>query len=341
MKNTIGIGILGLGWVSSQYIKSFLKNEYTSIKGVCVRNYERGKNTLKQYGLENCSVFVDLDAMLETERIDAVCILTPNYLHVQQAIKCAEAGKHLLIEKPIALNWDEAKLLNSTLQTHKVKNTVGFVLRWNSLFKNIKSILHRGMIGNIFHIEIDYMFHLDQSLKCYSWCSKKHLGGSILIQSGCHAVDGVYFFKEKKVQEVIAISTKNRDDYDHETTYSIHLRFEDGTTGKIFCSYDTVHPYVYDINIYGNRGSIRKNLVYSKEYFPGQVGWVSMPSIMPDTEDVEHHPFPELVDHFVDCVRKDKMPSPCVGDVMHVFEIIEAAERSAQKNGQPVKLPLD
>lgn len=60
---------------------------------------------------------------------------------------------------------------------------------------------------------------------------KKKLGGSVLIQSGCHAVDGLCFFADKRVNEVIAVSSKNRADFDHPTTYTIMVKFENGSTG--------------------------------------------------------------------------------------------------------------
>jgi predicted dehydrogenase len=341
MAKKFGVGIVGLGWVSAQYIKSFSRNRNCEITALCTRDNQKGKNIITKYGLERCEIYNDLAAMLKGPEIDIVCILTPNFLHVDQAMQSAEAGKSIVIEKPIALNWSEAKVLNDALERHGSKNIVGFVLRWNSLFKNIRAMIDRGMVGEIFHVEIDYMFHLDKSLSCYDWCSKKRLGGSVLIQSGCHAVDGLCYFSGQRATEVLAVSSKNRTDFDHDTTYMIVLRFGDGTTGKIFCTYDTRNPYVYDIQIYGNRGSIRNDTLYSKHYFQGQTGWIRIPSIMPDTEDVENHPFPELVDYYVDCLIKGEEPHPSVKDVMHVFEIIEAAERSAAKGGTVVKVPFE
>ena len=119
------------------------------------------------------------------------------------------------------------------------------------------------------------------------------------------------------------------------------MKFENGATGKVFCTYDTIHPYIYNIQIFGKKGSIRNNMLHSKPSFPGLTDWIKIPSIMPDTENVEHHPFPELVDHFVDCILKDLEPHPSIRDVTHAFEIIEAAERSAEKGGISVKMPLE
>jgi predicted dehydrogenase len=338
VNQTLGVGLIGLGWVSSQYIKSFRRNRHCEIRAACVRDRGRGTAALREHGLDSCRVYTEVEELCAQKDIDIVCVLTPNHLHARQAALCAEAGKHLMIEKPAALNLAEARTLDESLRRHGVKNIIGFVLRWNSLFKNISELLRRGVLGTVFHIEIDYMFHLDRSLKCFDWCAKRQTGGSVLIQSGCHAVDGICYFSGKRVSEVLAISSRNRREFDHDTTYAVLLRFEDGTTGRLFCSYDTVHPYVYDINIYGSRGSVRKNLVHAKDLFPGQIDWVSVPSVMPDTENVEHHPFPEMVDYFVDCVRNDVLPVPSVEDGMHVFEIIDAAERSARAGGKPAAI---
>ena len=340
MSKEIGVGIVGLGWVAEQYIKSFLLDSRTKIMAVCDLDKKRAIDLIEKYNLKNCEIFTNIDDLLMIKEVTIVCVLTPNFLHAVQAIKVAESGKNLILEKPIAINFKEAVKLNSVLRKSKIKNIVGFVLRWNSLFKNIKEIIEKGIIGKIFHIEIDYMLYLDNSFGCYNWCSKKSKGGSILTQSGCHAIDGIKYFIDSPVEEVIAISSKNRKDFDHETSYSLMFRFKNGATGKLFCSYDTMNPYIYNINIYGSNGSIRNNKLYSKHTFPGQIDWVTIPSIMPDTANVEHHPFPELVSYFVDCIIQNKIPIPNIESSMHVFEIIEAAEISAKNNGEIIALPF-
>lgn len=114
-----------------------------------------------------------------------------------------------------------------------------------------------------------------------------------------------------------------------------------GRLDKYFFTYDIINPYIYNIQIFGEKGYIRNNMLYSKPSFPGLTDWIKIPSIMPDTENVKHHPFPELVDHFVDCILKDLEPHPGVMDVTHAFEIIEAAERSAEMGSTSVKIPFE
>lgn len=339
MRDSLGVGIVGLGWVSDQYIRCFLANHNCEITALCHSNLERAQQVKQRYDLAS-GLFTSLDSMLEHDHLDVVCILTPNHLHVPQALRSVRAGKHILVEKPISLNWTQALELDKAVRQHGVKSSVGFVLRWNSLFQNIQSVIRRGLLGRIFHIEVDYLFHLDSRLRCFDWCSHRATGGSVLQQSGCHAVDGMYYFMNDRVTEVTAISTRNRQDFDHDTSFSLFMKFAGGATGKIFCSYDACNPYIYNINIYGTEGSIRNDQLHAAGIFPGQTDWLTMPSIMPNTENVEHHPFPQLVNHFVDCILQDKIPMTAIPNVLHVSEIIEAAEISASQDGQKVILPL-
>jgi len=79
----------------------------------------------------------------------------------------------------------------------------------------------------------------------------------------------------------------------------------------------------------------------SKGAFPGQEDWIRLPVQTPDSGDVSHHPFPDEVNHFVDCILNG---TPCIVDIddaMKTFEIIEAADRSARNHGAPVRLPLE
>lgn len=339
-RDKIGIGIVGLGWVSGQYVKSFVNNKFCNIIAICDLDLEKAKKIKIEYNLSVSKVYQDFNAMLRDSDVNVVCILTPHFLHAKQAIKSAEMGKNIIIEKPMAINWQEAKKLEKKIIKSGVKNMAAFVTRYYSLFKNIKSIIKNNLIGEIFHIDIDWMLNVDETLECFEWLKDEKKAGNILIQSGCHAIDNMCYLMDKKVAELFAISSKNRKDLNYDSTYDVVFRFENGSTGRIFCSYDTKNPYAFDVTIYGKEGSIKNDRLYAKKYFPGQVDWINIPSIKPDTENVEDHPFPELVNYYIDCIKKNINPIPSVSDVMHVYEIIEAAEKSAKENSKVIKLPL-
>ena len=81
--------------------------------------------------------------------------------------------------------------------------------------------------------------------------------------------------------------------------------------------------------------------LWSKKSFPGQEDWITIPTTTPDSGDVTHHPFPGEVNHFIDCILKKEKTIVSLDDALKTFEIIEAADRSAQQGGKPISLPFE
>ncbi|MBI4559235.1 MAG: gfo/Idh/MocA family oxidoreductase, partial [Candidatus Hydrogenedentes bacterium] len=100
-----------------------------------------------------------------------------------------------------------------------------------------------------------------------------------------------------------------------------------------------VQPYVFNINLVGTHGTIKNNHVYSKRKFPGQTTWVEIPTILPDSGDVRHHPFVPEVNHLVDCILNGHESHCNVADAYKTHEVCFAADLSG-KEGGPVALPL-
>ncbi len=336
----LGIGIVGTGWVSDEYIRSFSMNPRTEVRAICSRTLEGAEQKAKQHGLAGCSFYTDYEKMVSSRDIDVVCILTPNFKHAEQAIIGAQAKKHLVIEKPLAIDWEDMKRMRAAVHENGVRTIVGFVLRWNPLFKTAKELIERGVIGKPFYAEVDYMHAINETYKCYSWSKKQETGGSILQVGGCHAVDGLRWFMQEEATEVVALSGRYRPDFEQDTTITFVTKFKNGAMGKVCCSYDVVCPYIYNLELFGEKGTLRNDKLWSKGSFPGQRDWITIPTTTPDSGDVSHHPFPDEVNHFVDCILNGK---PCIVDIddaIKTFEIIEAADRSAQSGGKPVALPL-
>jgi predicted dehydrogenase len=103
---------------------------------------------------------------------------------------------------------------------------------------------------------------------------------------------------------------------------------------------ECIQPYVFSINLVGTRGTIRNNLIYSKVKYPGQTSWTQVPTILPDSGDVTHHPFTYEVAHLIDCILNNKESHCNVADAYKTHELCFAADLSG-KEGRPVKLPMD
>src|SRR3954471_10375162 len=99
-------------------------------------------------------------------------------------------------------------------------------------------------------------------------------------------------------------------------------------------------PYQLKIDVVGTKGTIRDNRVWSETLFPGQTGWSTIPTILPDSGDVAHHPFNGQIEAFVAGILDGKPVLPDINDAMKPPEQISAADPPAER-GKPVKLPLE
>ncbi|MGH9470219.1 MAG: Gfo/Idh/MocA family protein [Terriglobia bacterium] len=337
----LGVGIIGTGWVSGEHIRAFKNNPHTEVRAIVSRSRDRAHAKAEEFGLQNCRVYDHLEDMLGAPGIQIVSICTPHHLHVGQGIAAAAAGKHLLLEKPVALNLEGLRKLQAAVREHKVKTVVSFVLRWNALFQTIRALLSDGVVGALFYGEVDYLHSIGPWYKQYEWNIKKEIGGSSLLTGGCHAVDGLRWFFGKRAVEVLAFSNTSAANplhYEYDANSVTLVKFDDGSVGKVACSIECVMPYVFNIELLGDGGTIRNNQVFSKRW-TGQKSWATIPTILPDSGDVTHHPFGEEINHFVDCVLNDRESHANLEDAAQTHEICFASEISARE-GRPVRLPL-
>jgi len=338
---TLGVGIVGTGWVSGEHIKAFERNPHTQVRGILSREQERARAKAQEYGLSHARPHTELRTLLDDPEIDIVSICTPHHLHAPQGIECARAGKHILMEKPIALDLESLQALDEAVREAGVRTVVSFVLRWNPLFDLIKTALADGLIGNVYYAEVDYMHGIGPWYKQYEWNIKKEIGGSSLLTAGCHAVDGLRWFLQREAVEVCAyanVSPLNPLRYEYEPNSVTIIKFADGTIGKVASLVECVMPYVFNIEIFGDQGTIRNNQFFSRRW-PGQTSWATIPTILPDSGDVAHHPFQGEIDHLVDCILNGTESHCSIADAVKTHEICLATEIAAQE-GRPVKLPL-
>ena len=342
MDRKLGIAILGTGDVSSGHIAAYRRNPHVEIRAILSRDAAKATAKARQFGLENCQPFTSLDALLQADGIDAVSICTPHHLHVEQGVACAQASKHMIVEKPVALDLAGLRKLDAAVREHGVRSVVGFVLRWNPLFEMIRSMLAESLIGDLFHAEVDYLHGITKDFGLYPGVSTRAYGGTARLTGGCHAVDALRWFVGKEAVEVFGLgnfSKGNPLDYEYEPNSVTLVTFEDGTTGKVATSLECVGPYTFPIVLMGNGGTIRDNRLFTNRW-PGQTGWASIPTILPDSGAVTHHPFDAQINHFVDCILTGRESHCNVADTVKTHEICIASEQS-RLTKRPVRLPLE
>lgn len=338
----MGVGIVGTGWVSGEHIRAFETNAHTKVVALCGRTEAAAKAKAAECGIQ-CDTFGDYEKMLAHPDVKIVSIATPPHLHKQQAVAAAQAGKHLMLEKAMATTIDDARAIRDAVAKAGVKSVVNFVLRWNPLFEIIKTQLSDDAIGAIIMGEVDYFHGIGPWYKQFGWNVKKDVGVSSLLSAGCHALDGLRWFMGGEIAEVFQYATHGHGadfkGYEYPPTTCTLLKFADGRIGKVASCIECVQPYVFNINLVGAHGTIKNNHIYSKKKFLGQTSWTTVPTILPDSGDVTHHPFVYEAAHLVECILSNRESHCNIADAFKTHEACFAADLSG-KEGRPVKLPL-
>jgi predicted dehydrogenase len=335
----LGVAIHGAGWVAGAHAASWKKCPHAEVVSISDLDKDRAGRLAEEHGL-GCTLGDDYDQVLGDERVDIVDVTSPSHVHAEQGIAAARAGKHVLVEKPIALSMDENRRLRDAVAEAGVKSLAGFVLRWNPAAQTIKSLVDSGALGQIFYLEMDYWHGLNPSHHAWNLHSKRKTGGSTMLLGGCHAVDALRWFAGDEVAEVTAFSNNQKGHFEYDANVVAVMKFRSGILGKTAALFDAEMPYQFNLDLAGTEGTIRDNRVWSKKLFPGQTSWTTVPTILPDSADVHHHAFDGEIDHFVDCIREDRESHCNIADAYRTHELCMAIDRSIEEGGRPVRLPL-
>ncbi len=335
------VGLIGCGWVAGEHIAAYRNNPQTELVALASYTKEEAKQKADECGV-SVPVYDSLDAMLEKENLDIVSVTSPPDYHVEHAMKVAESGASLVLEKPIALTADSLHQLVACVKKNNTKSIVSFVLRWNPLYSIIRSLIDDGSLGELFYGEVDYYHGIGPWYKQYEWNITKRAGGSTLLSAGCHAVDGLVWFMGSRVKEVHAFGVHSKAEiykaYEYDPTVAAILKFEDGRVGKVTSCIECKAPYMFRITLLGDKGTIKDNQLFC-EKLNGQTNFATIPTILPDSGDVTHHPFQGEIDHLVERLDKGEDSDVPIDYAAHIIEICLAAERSAE-TGETVTLPL-
>jgi len=356
-----GVLVHGAGWVATQHVQAFLNNPRAKVVAISSRRLASAQRLAEQYGLGGISCYDSLDAALELDGVDIVCVCTPQHVHCENVLAAAAAGKHIVIEKPVANSLDELYAMRDAVRRAGVKTVVSFVLRWNPLFQTIKRLIAEGALGEVYCVETDYQSYNGAWWGGWEEGRKTDTAVSAMAVAGCHAIDALRWFaapgefEAADPVEVFAYAGGRRKGNTHQYNPTTGLweqyapmeydgleialvRFANGTLGKVSVNFECIQPYTFPIEVFGDRGSIKNNRLWS-HIFPGQKGWVEIPTICPDSSDVSHHPFQGQIDHFIHCLQSNVESHCNLEDAVKTHEVVFAAQE-CYRSGRPVRLPL-
>lgn len=337
----LNVGIIGYSWVATAHIKAINDGGFAQVSAIYSSRNLDGAALSQEHG-SDIKTYTDLNEMLKNGGIDAVFIGSYNYQHRDQAVAAANAGKHIYLEKPIALTWEDCLAIEAAVKSNNVKFCVGFECRYSNQFIVTKSVVDQGLIGELYYAEVDYLHGLGPSYKQFHWNAKKGGGGSALLTAGCHAMDALLLFMGSDVEEVTSYDTKSKSEvfapYEYNTTSVTILKFKSGKIAKCTASVDCLQPYYFHTHLFGSEGSLLDNKFHSEKLKTDKSKWSELAMHMLDSGDVAEHPYQLQFDTFFQAIQDDReMPLTGLKEAMKTHEIVFAADKSAA-TGKSIKL---
>jgi predicted dehydrogenase len=334
----IGIAIFGAGNVSSGHLDAYLHNPECDVVAIGSRTAEGAERKAREVGIDpsTIGIYDSIDELLADPRVDAMSVCTPHARHAADVISAAKAGKHVLVEKPIAMSLDELRAMDGAVADAGVRTVCGFVLRFNPSILATQAMIGEGLLGEVLYVQTDYWHNPEQS--GYPGSEdyvRRKLDGSAMLLGGCHAVDLARYLMGSDIVEVSALSFTAVPEAPFPPNQTAIVKFANGMAGKVSACVEQWMPYQFNVDVLGTGGGIRDNRFYSRK-LPGMLGWGTFPTILPDSGAVSHHPFQGEIDHFIDCIRDGRESHVNVRDAVNTHEALFAIDRSCAEGGVSV-----
>ena len=311
----IGVAVIGVGFWGRNHARVYMEIPEAELIGVCDIDAKRAKETAEKYGVE---AYTDSKKLLKRSDIDAVSICTWTTTHAKETIKALKAGKHVLVEKPIASTVKEAKRIVCMAEKEELILMTGFIERFNPGIERVIKTIEEGSIGDVVSAT---------SRRVSEWPERVGDVG-VVKDSAIHDVDMMRYIFDEDPKTVFAKTGKLRHKR-FEDYAQIMLTFNHGKTAFIETNWLT--PYkLRKLIITGSNG------IVTLDYLSQE--------IVIETEEKTfiprykwEEPLKRELKHFVECVRRSKQPLASGLDGLKALIICEAVLKSATK-GKSVNL---
>jgi predicted dehydrogenase len=342
MSKKYNVAVIGYGWAATAHIAAINATTNAQVTAVWSSRVLDSAELSSKRG-SPITAFTDLAAMLASPEIHAVDITSYPNQHAEQFIAAAKNGKHIIVEKPLAIEWSEILAMKKAAESSGVKVCVCFECRWSSQFVATKAVIDQGLVGALHYGEIDYYHGIGPWYGQYRWNTKRELGGSALLTAGCHALDALLLCMGSEVEEVTSYATQSAHPifaaYEYPTSATTLLRFQNGAVGKSAAIVDCFQPYYLHTHLVGSEGSILDNKFHSQKIAGlNKHAWSQLSMKMLDSGDVSDHPYQSQFQAFFDALEQGKeMPLTSFADAFATHRVIAAADKSAAAK-RPVKV---
>ncbi|WP_168123214.1 Gfo/Idh/MocA family oxidoreductase [Paenibacillus sp. HB172176] len=342
---SVQIGVIGTGSISASHLNAYKSNENAVIYAVCDLNEERAKTVAEKYGAEK--VYTDYKELLADPAIDAVSICTWNNTHAEISIAAVQAGKHVLVEKPLCRTVEEALEVQKAVEASGKILQVGFVRRYDPNAQWFRTLIADGELGDIYYAKATTIRRLGNPGGWFSDIERS--GGGPLIDIGVHVIDLCWYMMGRPKPVSVSANTYrklgNRSNIENLTFYraadydaskntvedmaNAMIRFENGASLLVDVSF-TLHAKKEEnfVRLYGEKGGL--------EIDPEAVLVTEKNNTIVNSFPQTNHAgfdfvsaFQNEIDHFVANVQNGTKPLSPVEDGLEIMKMLCGIYESA------------
>lgn len=303
-------------------------------------------NLMKKY-LKSINTYNDYKKLFQNESLDAIIICTPPALHYPIALEAAERGIHVFSEKPFTTNNKKALELVNLFNQKNLVNQVGYVNRFNDIFRTVKQYIENGIIGNVIRFKSEmYSRTITKAEEGNTWRDSRENGGGAVYEVASHAIDLVNFLigKPDKVTgtSMASVFSKHVEDAVNAT-----FLYKNGISGTLNVNWsdESFRKPTNKIEIFGSQGKVLADQhgikVFMKNSSPEnnlRLGWntIYITDIFHSVPFyVRGNEFTSQLYHFIDCISKKEIKNSCTfNDAKDTLDIIEAIFYDFELNGK-------
>jgi UDP-N-acetylglucosamine 3-dehydrogenase len=306
----LNVAVIGTGFWGVNHARAYKELDCTNLVAICDVNAERAKAVANQYGVK---AFTDSAEMLKNPDIEAVSVCTWATILSKEAQKALEAGKHVLVEKPMANNSDQAKILLQTAQKQGLHLTVGFLMRFLPGLQSIKEAIGTKQIGEL----------VCATTKRVSQWPVRIGDAGVLKDTTIHDIDVMqYITGEDPISVYARIGSIKRVEF--EDYVQIMLTYKDGKS--VFIESNWLTPYkIRNLIVTGSDAIMRL------DYLTQEL-WIENGKESRQPRYPVEEPLKLELRHFAECITEKKQPRVTGLDGIKALEILEAALESSTKN---------
>jgi predicted dehydrogenase len=253
MSTEIGFGIVGAGMVARFHARAIAETAGARLAAICRADASRSAEAAAELGVP-CEA--SLEALLERPDVDAVCLCTPSGLHGEQALAAARAGKHVLVEKPMALRLADADAMIAACRDAGVRLGVAFQRRTDPASRALHDAIRAGELGDLVMGTATVPYFRPQSYyDSAAWRGTWSLdGGGALMNQGIHLVDLLLWLMGGDAEVVGASGGVAQHEIEVEDCVVAALRFSTGARGTIVATTAAAPGFPHRVEVYGSRG---------------------------------------------------------------------------------------